>query len=185
MTFPKLCQRNGIPHQMIQKPTDPKLQQWLRNQKIDVLVILTSHILTEPLLSIPRLGVLNKHAALLPAYRGLFPYVWALIDGAAQGVTIHLVDEGIDTGETVCRANISGKPTDSMAAFYAHVDFLFPDLLVEAISKLQRGAPTLGPPPNLQSSYKGKPTRQDYLRFRKAGGKITRLRDVFRALCWG
>ncbi len=184
MTFPSLCRRHCIPYQLIQTPDDSEFHQWMSDNKVDVLCILTSHILTEPLLSIPRLGVINKHAALLPSYRGLFPYFWASLDKAAQGVTIHLVDEGIDTGATISRVTIDGKATHSMAAFYAHADQLFPALMVDAITKLQQGHPPLEALARSHSSYKGKPQRSDYLCFRKNGGKITRLRDVIGALRW-
>ena len=185
MTFSSLCRRQNTPYWSIQNPDDPQLHEWLSEQQVDVLVILTSHILKEPLLSKTRLGILNQHTALLPSYRGLFPYFWASIDKAPQGITIHLVDQGIDTGAVICRESIRGKPTQSMSSFYAHADQIFPDLLVQAVSRLNQGSAALEPLPQIQESYKGKPKRSDYLKFQKAGGKITRLRDVFRALTWG
>ena len=57
-------------------------------------------ILSQRLLDIPRLGTLNVHASLLPAYRGSAPINWALINGETHtGVTIMLTDVGIDTGD--------------------------------------------------------------------------------------
>lgn len=56
-------------------------------------------ILSQEILDIPRLGVLNVHASLLPEYRGSSPLQWALINGEKKtGVTIMKTDIGMDTG---------------------------------------------------------------------------------------
>lgn len=56
-------------------------------------------ILSQEILDIPRLGVLNVHASLLPRYRGSSPLQWALINGeTSTGVTIMKTDIGMDTG---------------------------------------------------------------------------------------
>jgi methionyl-tRNA formyltransferase len=50
-------------------------------------------------LSAPRLGCVNVHASLLPKYRGAAPITWAVVNGETEsGVTLMLLDEGMDTG---------------------------------------------------------------------------------------
>ena len=52
-------------------------------------------LLDEAALAVPRLGTLNVHPALLPAYRGAEPLFWQLFDGITEsGVTVHLVESG-------------------------------------------------------------------------------------------
>lgn len=59
------------------------------------------------ILDIPRFGCLNVHPSLLPANRGPEPLFWAFREGSAQtGVTIHLIDEGLDTGAIVSQEAI-------------------------------------------------------------------------------
>jgi hypothetical protein len=66
-----------------------------------------SMILGAPLLSLPRHGAINVHGALLPAYRGANPMEWALINGEREtGVTVHLIDPGIDTGPIIGQARV-------------------------------------------------------------------------------
>lgn len=56
-------------------------------------------ILSQALLDVPRLGTINVHASLLPAYRGAAPINWCIINGETRtGVTTMLTDAGVDTG---------------------------------------------------------------------------------------
>ena len=59
------------------------------------------------LLALPEHGFLNVHPSLLPAYRGPEPLFWAFRNGeASNGVTVHFMDEGLDTGGLVAQARI-------------------------------------------------------------------------------
>jgi len=55
--------------------------------------------LTEEMLAVPPLGVVNSHPSLLPRYRGPFPVSWAIRSGETEiGMTFHRMDVGLDTG---------------------------------------------------------------------------------------
>lgn len=57
-------------------------------------------ILSQEILDIPKFGVINVHASVLPAYRGSSPLQWALINGETRtGITIMRTDIGMDTGD--------------------------------------------------------------------------------------
>ena len=65
-------------------------------------------ILTKELIDIPKYGVINLHFAMLPKYGGCYPISWALLNGEkTAGVTLHYIDEGIDTGDIIAQ-----KPVD-------------------------------------------------------------------------
>lgn len=64
------------------------------------------HIVREPLLSLPRRGLLNMHPSLLPHCRGKAPNFWALVEERPFGVTLHHVDAGIDSGAIAFQAEI-------------------------------------------------------------------------------
>lgn len=91
-------------------------------------------------LSIPRYGFLNVHPALLPDFRGPAPLFWTFRAGISEtGVTVHFMDDGLDTGDIALQAplslpdGISGPAADALAAD------LGGQLLVEAITQLQAG----------------------------------------------
>ncbi len=72
----------------------------------DVIVVAAyGLILPKSVLEIPTFGCINVHASLLPAYRGASPIAAALLDGVAEtGVTIMLMDAGMDTGPALTQA---------------------------------------------------------------------------------
>ncbi len=77
--------------------------EWVKAQNADVaLVVAYGRILPKDVLDGPRLGCVNVHASLLPKYRGAAPISWAVVHGEAEtGVTLMLLDEGMDTGDTL------------------------------------------------------------------------------------
>lgn len=77
-----------------------------------ILSVYSKYIIPKRIFSLPRLGCVNLHPAPLPYYRGISPTFWMLSRGEkTAGVTLHEVDEGIDTGRIV------GKKTFSTSGF--------------------------------------------------------------------
>ena len=79
----------------------PASIRWLRQQRFDVALHAMSVIYRRPLLDCFRLGVLNAHIGILPAYRGRAVMEWSLLHGDATGITTFFIDEGIDTGPRI------------------------------------------------------------------------------------
>lgn len=75
----------------------------LRSLAPDVILSAAHPSLLSPgFLKIPRYGLLNLHGSLLPKNRGTSPVNWALIrDEAETGLTMHYIDEGMDTGDVI------------------------------------------------------------------------------------
>ncbi len=70
------------------------------------VVVAYGRILPADILRIPRLGVINIHPSLLPLYRGPSPVVTAILDGCDEtGVTVMLLDEGMDTGPILAQSD--------------------------------------------------------------------------------
>jgi folate-dependent phosphoribosylglycinamide formyltransferase PurN len=76
----------------------------------DVIVFAGGNILRQPLLQVPRLGVLNAHLGLLPEIRGMSAPEWSLLTHVPVGVTIHYIDAGIDTGPILQRCELPDAP---------------------------------------------------------------------------
>jgi methionyl-tRNA formyltransferase len=81
-------------------------QSRLTEADADVFVVVAyGRILPPELLQIPAMGVVNVHPSLLPRYRGPSPVVNAILDGESQtGVTVMLLDEGMDTGPILAQS---------------------------------------------------------------------------------
>jgi methionyl-tRNA formyltransferase len=71
--------------------------------KLDLLVSMSfNQIFRQPLLNIPKLGTINCHSGKLPFYRGRNILNWVLINDEKEfGITVHYVNEGIDTGDII------------------------------------------------------------------------------------
>lgn len=71
-------------------------------------------ILSPEIIQIPRLGCVNVHASLLPKYRGPNPCYWVLKKGEKEtGVSLHFIDERIDTGDIIGQETIPIDPGDN------------------------------------------------------------------------
>lgn len=114
------------------------------------------------LAALPPLGTLNLHPSLLPAYRGPAPLFWALRDGRdASGVTVHLLDDGLDTGPIVAQAQV----TLPNGASGAKIERVYGErggaLLVEALTMLANNTATMRPQP-AEGDYRPWPAPDDF-----------------------
>jgi folate-dependent phosphoribosylglycinamide formyltransferase PurN len=78
----------------------------LKTWSPDVIIFAGGNILRQPLLDVPRLGVLNVHLALLPRIRGMSSPEWSLLKNVPVGITIHYMDAGLDTGPILGRYDL-------------------------------------------------------------------------------
>ena len=91
---------------------------WVREQQVDVaLVVAYGRILPRDVLDAPRLGCVNVHASLLPKYRGAAPITWAVVNGESEtGITLMLLDEGMDTGNILDKFVTNVDDTETAGA---------------------------------------------------------------------
>jgi len=98
-------------------------------------------ILPPELLAVPKLGALNVHPSLLPRYRGATPIQTALLEGAKKtGVTIMLMDAGMDTGDVVLQEVAEIEPDDTYGTLHDRLAFYGGELLDVALEMAERGA---------------------------------------------
>ena len=93
----------------------PEAVEELRALAPDLIVVAAyGLILPRAVLELPAFGCINVHASLLPAYRGASPIAAAILDGLAEtGVSIMLMDEGMDTGPVLAQAHVPIYPDDT------------------------------------------------------------------------
>lgn len=97
-------------------------------------------ILPQALLDLPRLGALNVHPSLLPKYRGATPIQTALRNGDSEtGVSIMLMDAGMDTGDIVLQEPFPIAPEADYGVLHDELALLGGDLLGEAIDLASKG----------------------------------------------
>ena len=99
----------------------------------DVAVHAGAGILRTAVLRIPRLGTLNAHMGILPHYRGMNVAEWSRLAGDVVGCTVHLIAEGIDTGDIICCRAVPLTDIRGIAQLRAAVNEAQIALLGEAV----------------------------------------------------
>lgn len=123
------------------RPGEDRLPVVIASLRPDLYCVASfPHILDRSLLHIPRIGALNVHPSLLPRHRGPDPLFWTyFMDDATTGVTIHWMDEGIDSGDIVLQKSFvlaRGRPSGEV---HEELSRIGAALLVEAIRMLEEG----------------------------------------------
>jgi methionyl-tRNA formyltransferase len=106
-----------------------------------IVVVAYGEILSPDVLDIPRLGAVNVHFSLLPRWRGAAPVQRAILEGdEATGVTVMLMDEGMDTGPVLATVETAIDPDEDAGSLGARLAELGSPLLVETLRGLDEGA---------------------------------------------
>ena len=105
-----------------------------------IVVVAYGEILTPDVLDIPRLGAVNVHFSLLPRWRGAAPVQRAILEGdEVTGVTVMLMDEGMDTGPILATVETAIDPEEDAGGLGARLAELGGPLLVETLRSLEEG----------------------------------------------
>jgi methionyl-tRNA formyltransferase len=120
-----LAWANDIPIYLVQDMRNPKVSSLLSSLKPDIACAACfPYLIPADILAIPEHGFLNIHPSLLPDYRGPAPLFWIFRNGEAEkvGVTLHWMDEGLDSGDILSQRplslpdGISGPEADWLCA---------------------------------------------------------------------
>jgi methionyl-tRNA formyltransferase len=121
-------------------------------------------ILPPEVLAVPPHGCLNVHASLLPRYRGGAPIAAAILAGEKQtGITLMLMDEGMDTGPILARAECKIEPQDTTGTLSVKLAHLGADLLVENLPRWLDGRIAPQPQDDSLATYCQMITKKDGL----------------------
>lgn len=113
---------SGLTVHRVPSVNTPECRALLASLNPAVVAVYGTRILKPSTLNAVAAPVINYHAGINPKYRGQHPGYWALAEGDAEhaGVTIHLVDEGVDTGSVLYQTRVTFAPEDTIAS-YQHV----------------------------------------------------------------
>jgi methionyl-tRNA formyltransferase len=149
------AERLGIPVYQPERVRRPEAVEHLRALAPDAMVVVGyGQIIPQSVIDIPRLGILNVHASLLPKYRGAGPIQWAIVRGETRtGVTIMRIDAGLDTGDMLLKAETEIGPEENAMELGRRLSAMGGDLLVEALEGLAAGRITPEKQDNSQATY--------------------------------
>lgn len=173
-----VAEEHGIPVLQPEKVKAPEAVAELKALAPEViLVVAFGQILSKEILELPKYGCINVHASLLPEYRGAAPIQWAVIDGKEKtGITIMRMDEGIDTGDMICREEIAITAEETGGSLHDKLAAVGGPLLLRALEQIEDGT-AVYTPQNQETYTYAKMLRKDMGRidFTKSAEELERL----------
>ena len=116
----KIAEKNNLKLFKPKDVNDPSFCEEIKALNPDVvLCVFYPKILKKNFIDIPKHECINLHFAPLPKYRGCMPGVWAIMRGEEEfGVTMHYIDEGVDSGDIIVQKKIKIDSTDTGKTLY-------------------------------------------------------------------
>jgi folate-dependent phosphoribosylglycinamide formyltransferase PurN len=166
-TLPRLAKEYGLPHNRLRSlaaalgvpyllasdHNHSSAERLLLTAQPDIIAFTGGGLIRKNILELSHWGVLNCHAGLLPRFRGMDVVEWAILEGEDQapqtGITLHLMDKGVDTGPIVLTHPISLQPGDNLQSLRARFLPAMVQLMLEGLIGLRHGR--LSPTPQAPS----------------------------------
>lgn len=105
-----------------------------------IVVVAYGKILPKAILKLPERGCINVHGSLLPKYRGAAPIQWAVLNGEkVTGVTTMRMDEGLDTGDILLKAETQIGENETSGELFDRLSAMGAELLMETLQGLENG----------------------------------------------
>ena len=112
----------------------------LKSLDANLQVVVAFRMLPEVVWRMPKLGTFNLHASLLPQYRGAAPINWAVINGEEKtGVTTFFIDDKIDTGAMILRAETEIGTEESAGELHDRLMALGKDTVIKTLTLIEHG----------------------------------------------
>lgn len=133
--------RHGIEVFQPKKVREPECVEVLRRCQADIIVVVAfGQILPKEILQMTPYGCINVHASLLPKYRGAAPIQWAILSGEkVTGVTTMQMDEGLDTGDMLLKAEVPITTQETGESLHDKLAAAGAALCVQTLKELEAG----------------------------------------------
>lgn len=126
------------------------------------VVVAYGHILLPQVLEVPRLGSVNIHASVLPAYRGAAPIQRAIQNGeSVTGITVIRMDAGMDTGDMLAFKEIPILETDTSGTLAEKLSELGAELILDVLDLAASGRLEPKPQPTEGITFAPKISREE------------------------
>ncbi len=119
-------------------------------------------ILPQPVLDLPRFGCVNVHGSLLPRHRGAAPIAAAILAGDTEaGISIMLMDAGVDTGPVLSTAALPVAPDETTGSLTGKLAALGADLLTQTLPRWLAGEIRPQPQPETSTDFASRINKED------------------------
>lgn len=117
---------------------DPAALEWVTSVNPDIAVTFGVGRVAPHVIAIPRWGMINIHRGIVPQYRGLDSDLWAILEGQFEhiGVTVHYVDEALDTGSMLAQERLVIEPGDEIYHLRYRTTVLATDMVLRVLQHI-------------------------------------------------
>lgn len=129
-----------IPFRIVCNVNDKDSLLEIRRLNPDVIILFGVGRIKMALIKTPKVGILNVHRGIVPNYRGLDSNLWAIYFGDFDniGVTIHFVDENLDTGDIVFQEKLKLSPADKIYHLRYITTVIATNLVLKALRDIEK-----------------------------------------------
>jgi methionyl-tRNA formyltransferase len=145
----KLARKSKLPYMYLGRENQAELVSFLNRIRPDILCVTSlTQLLKKQVLQIPKYGAINLHPSMLPKYHGPYPWFWQYYDFEKQwGITVHVIDEGQDTGPIVKQESFALETGKDIADATKIVSSIGARLMLESINEIEEGTAVFSPQP--------------------------------------
>ncbi len=161
------ARQKGIHTFTVDNPNKKEFVQKLKDKKIDVIINQSQHIIKKRLLKAAKIGIINRHNALLPRNRGRLTPFWVIFkDEKETGVSIHFIDEGIDSGDIIVQERFPIEEKDNFNTLVKKNYELAPRAMLKALDLLEKGQYEVIKNEDRMATYNSVPTLKEAIKYR-------------------
>lgn len=179
----QMAQQKGIPVYPFVAVNTDATRSLVESLRPDLLISVSCpQLIGRKMLSLPRVGGINIHSSLLPAYAGLAPYFWVLSQGErTTGTTVHYMTLKFDEGNILVQKPLAIEPHESAFHLFKRLAVLGNSCLTEAVYNALDGSP--GEKQDLtRFSYYSHPKFSAYRALRQRGHVLMRVGELRHAI---
>ena len=151
----ELAMKHGIEVLQPEKASNDLFCAEIRAKEPDLIVVVAfGQILKKKLLDIPRWGVINVHASLLPNLRGAAPIQWTILnDETKTGLTVMQMDEGMDTGPILFQEEIPVVKDETAGQLHDRLAVMAGDLMTKSLERMSGKIVKATPQDHTKATY--------------------------------
>lgn len=137
------------------KASDQQFCEAMKEKAPDIIIVVAfGQILKKHFLEIPRWGVLNIHASLLPRHRGPAPIQWAILKNETiTGLTAMKMDEGLDTGPILLKREVAIRADETAGELHDKLAEISGVFLLETLEAMMQNRVIMSPQGEGETSY--------------------------------
>lgn len=131
-----------LPTQVVRSINDAECIEFIKRHVPDILAVCGTTVIRPEVFTLTPKGAINIHTGITPEYRSADPIFWALYKGEPEkvGVTIHFIDQGIDTGPIIHQDTVPVYADDTLATIYVRCIHRGAELYSRALSEIAAGS---------------------------------------------